>query len=146
MRSSLRHAVPMRAGIAAALLAAAPAHADPPCPGQVRPAEAELRQYLHCSGEAARRLLGPGEAEACVMAHTRVKLAFLPGMTPSAFGRLPPPQKAALNLIAHERFVAWSARNAAEIAGLRHRRRLETLSRRVRPCGARPSDLSLSFR
>ena len=117
LRSSPILAVRIGAVVAATLLAAVPPHADPRAADDLGPAEPDLREYLRCSQEAMQRLLDHDEAEACALAYTKVKLSFLPGVSLDDFNRLAPREKAAMNLVAYERYVRWSARNTAGVAG-----------------------------
>lgn len=118
LRSSHVHNFRIGAVVAAVVLTAVQAQADPETLSDLRPAETDLREYLRCSAEAAQRLLGHDEAKACATAYMKVKLSFLPDVSLDEFNRLAPRQKAALNLVAYERYMQWSSRNAAELMAL----------------------------
>lgn len=101
-------------------MAAASASADPSRPGDVRPDEADLRYYFDCSKVAATRLLSFEEATGCARTFMRIKLSFVPGVGLDDFDRLPPREKAAVNLVGYRRYMDWVSENAAEVEALRN--------------------------
>ena len=98
------------------LLAAASSSADPSLPG---PDEADLRHHFDCSRTATVRLLRLDEATGCARAFMRIKLAFVPGVGLDDYERLPPRQKAAVNLVGYRRYLAWRSENSADLEALR---------------------------
>jgi hypothetical protein len=100
-------------------LAAMPGAARAQGTDHLGPAASDLRAHVACSVEAERRVLAPDEAAACSTAYMKVKLSFVPGIGLDEFERLPPREKAAVNLLAYDRYLDWSSRRPAEIAALR---------------------------
>ena len=101
-------------------LAATSASADPSRSGDVRPDEADLRYYFDCSKVAATRLLSFEEATGCARTFMRIKLSFVPGVGLDDFDRLPPREKAAVNLVGYRRYMDWVSENSAEVEALRN--------------------------
>lgn len=94
------------------LLIAAAAHAEPARLGVPQPNIDDLRFYRACNRTAETQLLGFDEAGLCSRAFLRIKLAFVPAVTPEAFDRLPPRQKAEVNTLGYLRYLDWSKANA----------------------------------
>ena len=99
-------------------LASPSAGADHAGAGPTRPDAADLRHHLDCASRARTRLLDLDEASACARAFMRIKLAFVPGIGLDDYDRLPPREKAAVNLAGYRRYVEWRAGNAAGLDAL----------------------------
>ncbi len=102
------------------LLVAANSSADPSRPERVGPDEVDLRRHFDCSKLASTRLLSLDEATACSRAFMRIKLAFVPGVGLDDYDRLPPREKAAVNLVGYRRYLEWRSESSAEFEALMH--------------------------
>lgn len=98
-----------------AMLAAPSQAADPAPPGPVGPDDADLRYVFDCSELARMRSLSFDEAAGCTRAFLRIKLSFVPGIDLGAYDRLPPSERAAVNLLGYRRYVEWRREHAAEV-------------------------------
>ena len=103
-------------GLLVSALSALPAQSEP----YGSPDPADLRIYIFCSDVAAQRPLGFEEAVACGHVFDRVKLAFVPGVTPEEFRALKTRERAAVNLVGYQRFREWFDANPDEIERLRN--------------------------
>ncbi|MCB1347293.1 MAG: hypothetical protein KDK11_01110 [Maritimibacter sp.] len=103
------------AGFCLSGLAALPALSEP----YGTPDPADLRIYIFCSDVAAERPLGFEEAVACGHVFDRVKLAFVPGVTPEEFMALETRDRAEVNLVGYRRFREWFDTNPDLIDQLR---------------------------
>jgi hypothetical protein len=102
----------------ALLLSAATAQADPPHPGLGQPDIDDLRLYQACNRVAETQLLGFDEAAHCSRALLRIELAFVPGISPEDFDRLPLHQKSVVSIIGYLRYRDWSQANVAWLSAL----------------------------
>lgn len=71
------------------------------------PDPADLQIHHACNAEAAGRVMHPSEAARCAAAFTRIKLAFVPGISGTAFDRLSPSERAGVNALGYERYRDW---------------------------------------
>ncbi len=83
------------------------------------PDPADLGLHLQCSEAAERRVLSFDEAAACSQAFLRIKLSFVPDVGIDRFQALPTEERAAINLVAYQRYRAWYHQNPAAIAAIR---------------------------
>jgi hypothetical protein len=92
--------------------------AEPVQPSTAGPDDADLRQYSDCSEAAMKRVLRLDEASACARVFMKIKLSFVRGVGLQAYDRLPPQEKAAVNLAGYRRYLEWRAENAARLEAL----------------------------
>lgn len=97
-------------------------------PSDRGPSDEGLLLYFACSEVAIHRALSFDEATVCGAAFQRIKLSFVPGVEPSDYGALSPLERAAINRVGYERYLEWSAENAAGVEALRGKARSDLLA------------------
>lgn len=78
--------------------------------GSAAPADpdgADLAHFATCTNAAVSRILGQDEARTCAAAFLRIKLSFVPKLSPETYGRLTPGERAAANRAGYEAYVRW---------------------------------------
>jgi len=71
------------------------------------PDAADLALYATCTSAAEAQPLGARGAALCAKVYTRIKLSFLPDMSPEALAALTPSERAEVNRAGYAAYTHW---------------------------------------